>query len=197
MTCMAFQSTLPVWGATSVIAIALSCFSISIHAPRVGSDLGASGGHPWLRISIHAPRVGSDATARRHLADEGGFQSTLPVWGATASWRLESRHPRFQSTLPVWGATRARNARSWGRALISIHAPRVGSDPTRPTAWTSTADFNPRSPCGERHLLAVDRLAPRLISIHAPRVGSDKRASRLIAVMDYFNPRSPCGERQL
>ena len=79
-----FQSTLPVWGATP------SCWScqitqrISIHAPRVGSDLSSRlppplcgsnfnprspcgerpvtepGKRPVCPISIHAPRVGSD-----------------------------------------------------------------------------------------------------------------------------------------
>ena len=35
-------------------------------------------------ISIHAPRVGSDAI-RNHARPLGHiFQSTLPVWGATA-----------------------------------------------------------------------------------------------------------------
>ena len=33
---------------------------------------------------------------------------------------------------------------------ISIHAPRVGSDP-KELLWPSwRSDFNPRSPCGER-----------------------------------------------
>ena len=35
-----------------------------------------------------------------------GFQSTLPVWGATAADSSVKRRLRFQSTLPVWGATR-------------------------------------------------------------------------------------------
>ena len=34
--------------------------SISIHAPRVGSDFGTEEHHPSQDISIHAPRVGSD-----------------------------------------------------------------------------------------------------------------------------------------
>ena len=35
-----FQSTLPVWGATASIKIMRQSYTISIHAPRVGSDLG-------------------------------------------------------------------------------------------------------------------------------------------------------------
>ena len=146
-------------------------------------------------ISIHAPRVGSDVTAC--VATDYGqeFQSTLPVWGATPAPPLRSGrrpyfnprspcgerrdlfssvliwsmhfNPRspcgerlpqpqpllqklgFQSTLPVWGATLG-GAAPCCAGQISIHAPRVGSDP----------DF-----CQQRE--------PYQISIHAPRVGSD------------------------
>ena len=55
-----FQSTLPVWGATLHAAIALPKVSISIHAPRVGSDDSERGNAADTSISIHAPRVGSD-----------------------------------------------------------------------------------------------------------------------------------------
>ena len=79
--------------------------------------------------------------------------------------------------------------------------------------------FNPRSPCGERHLKkssaqdydAISIHAPRAgsdqhpnqttcciryISIHAPRAGSDSAHRRQEQEPGYFNPRSPCGERQ-
>ena len=39
-------------------------------------------------ISIHAPRVGSDCTFPRPPNPGTGFQSTLPVWGATPSHLL-------------------------------------------------------------------------------------------------------------
>ena len=80
-------------------------------------------------------------------------------------------------------------------ADISIHAPRVGSDITAAISSSSSSDFNPRSPCGERLLNmlsinfllifqstlpvwgATQALKKTLgnigISIHAPRVGSD------------------------
>ena len=101
-----FQSTLPVWGATSGSA---SPSRRSTHFnPR--SPCGERPNLPPLRgiessISIHAPRVGSDCTPVRHGFAPVGFQSTLPVWGATPSGA---------------GMTMFR--------LISIHAPRVGSD---------------------------------------------------------------------
>ena len=58
---IAFQSTLPVWGATALGSASVFGYQISIHAPRVGSDVPT--GKPTFvgsSISIHAPRVGSD-----------------------------------------------------------------------------------------------------------------------------------------
>ena len=56
---------------------------------------------------------------------------------------------------------------------ISIHAPHAGSDELSFSRGITPSDFNPRSPCGERHFTILP---------------SHKTA--------YFNPRSPCGERQ-
>ncbi len=58
------------------------------------------------------------------------FQSTLPAWGATMMLILiVLLRGIFQSTLPAWGATSDfKNAAI--SYLISIHAPRMGSDST-------------------------------------------------------------------
>ena len=57
---------------------------ISIHAPRVGSDRSDVLGVVLEDISIHAPRVGSDRSHGNLAGIMSAFQSTLPVWGATA-----------------------------------------------------------------------------------------------------------------
>ena len=103
---------------------------------------------------------------------------------------------------------------------ISIHAPRVGSDLRPPTCRKAPANFNPRSPCGERPGCFGQSLVESNISIHAPRVGSDHIAFSNTGVRTKFqstlpvwgatflrrlpnrchkhiNPRSPCGERRL
>ena len=56
-----FQSTLPVRGATWVVAAHCRQMLISIHAPRAGSDKTLSIFVMVRVISIHAPRAGSDA----------------------------------------------------------------------------------------------------------------------------------------
>ena len=139
MTMRVFQSTLPVWGAT-----------------------------------VMAPCCAADNV----------FQSTLPVWGATkcageckrGKPNVNPRSPcgerlghheqvlvdkTFQSTLPVWGATLERVQHD-GVGSISIHAPRVGSDSIIGPKIAASADFNPRSPCGERRCGAVIHKFKRL-----------------------------------
>ena len=167
-----FQSTLPGWGATFNVVLGVHSAHISIHAPRMGSDLFALSSCGLFHV----------------------FQSTLPGWGATGArglgktygmnfnprspdgerrYRLRYvRHapyfnPRspdgerplllpsrraissFQSTLPGWGATDAAHAFP-----------------------PSTGYFNPRSPDGERPYGYPPELIPK-----------------------NFNPRSPDGER--
>ena len=117
------------------------------------------------------------------------------MWGATAFADISAKIQGFQSTLPVWGATKL-DIDTVDALIISIHAPRVGSDkldnminqfpkhfnPRSPCgerrgciyfALHGWLYFNPRSPCGERPEDAVYDTLEMIISIHAPRVGSD------------------------
>ena len=80
----------------------------------------------------------------------------------------------FQSTLPVWGATSTKTKASNGMTIMSIHAPRVGSDHPKGRVLAGCWHFNPRSPCGERLVPPEVIDHQRAISIHAPRVGSDQ-----------------------
>ena len=167
---------------------------ISIHAPRVGSDV--SGFLIFVRcsISIHAPRVGSDF--HHHLV---GFR--IPYFNPRSPCG-ERRHSAPASTKIL---------------RISIHAPRVGSDCFFSSHVNGIIYFNPRSPCGERQNSQKARYNTRrfqstlpvwgatyqqfpvfyhkYISIHAPRVGSDRIVSLRRGECKHFNPRSPCGER--
>ena len=105
-----------------------------------------------VSISIHAPRGGSDFITDFIVCQSFLFQSTLPAGGATYAAVKTVGHPRdfnprsprgerlqylqrlrpsdrFQSTLPAGGATYALIWNEWFRD-ISIHAPRGGSDST-------------------------------------------------------------------
>ena len=122
---------------------------ISIHAPRVGSDAIRSKADVHRHISIHAPRVGSDYDVHRTAQYRGKFQSTLPAWGATRADVRPAPKSKISIHAPRVGSDLALNL---GVVLgtISIHAPRVGSDVLVAAGRAGLADFNPRSPRGER-----------------------------------------------
>ena len=168
---------------------------ISIHAPRTGSDQKAlkTGADPVIFQSTLPARGATGAFISMSLTNI--FQSTLPARGATAPSPDPNNYKQFQSTLPARGATEQpqgddRDERQFQSTLpargatvlsghvapldlISIHAPRTGSDRTRRANITTFSDFNPRSPHGER-----------LVHGDTARRQSD------------FNPRSPHGERR-
>ena len=152
-----FQSSLPVWGATSSLPVLVLVQIFQSSLPV----WGATGQHRLsiLRqvISILAPRVGSDVSLEDYYTKLEVFQSSLPVWGATALACLTSTAYIFQSSLPVWGAT---SIRAYALIVlpISILAPRVGSDRVLRVVLARVAYFNPRSPCGERQAGHVKRV---------------------------------------
>ena len=172
---------------------------------------------PTSTISIHAPRMGSDVCLPRLYTLQIIFLSTPPAWGATIAVRVAPVHddisihaPRmgsddFASTTPVIGG-------------ISIHAPRMGSDFHPCGLCQQPVYFYPRPPHGERLRNCVLRWdcryfyprpphgeRPRCISgdgrlehisIHAPRMGSDTIGTPARHMVDDFYPRPPHGERQ-
>ena len=144
---------------------------ISIHAPRVGSD--HRGGVATHRLQDFNPR--SPCGERRfHIVAfrvRGNFNPRSPC-----GERLCPPPPmcRIRDFNPRSPCGERRNCRRLGRVwpMISIHAPRVGSD-----------------------LRQVGPHQGRGISIHAPRVGSDGFILAADRLLTDFNPRSPCGER--
>jgi len=100
-----FQSTPPVWGATSSDMVINRRGDVSIHAPRVGSDQMQD--EFWQEVGSFNPR---------------------PPCGERPSTSIQTLTlDTFQSTPPVWGATQFCHV-SAAFLYVSIHAPRVGSD---------------------------------------------------------------------
>ena len=145
-------------------------------------------------ISIHAPRVGSDCSGGRHRKSRSNFNPRSPCGERLFRLsRLLRRFP-FQSTLPVWGATTG-EIKLPSDAVISIHAPRVGSDLSQTVidnALPGISIHAPRVGSDDGSILGISY---RNISIHAPRVGSDGSSLSSRSRGRNFNPRSPCGER--
>ena len=167
----AFQSTLPVRGATAAAYAGRDTGTISIHAPRAGSDGSVSGDNI---VGIH-------------------FNPRSPCGERPVSPMETRLDTIFQSTLPVRGGDMILYKKSW-IVMISIHAPRAGSDIFHNIFANIIFHFNPRSPCGERPATSTKSLFIP-ISIHAPRAGSDILWRMAYLRPAYFNPRSPCGER--
>ena len=122
-------------GSDVITCTVLMQYQISIHAPRMGSDYGyaekADKRHYFNPRSPHGERHGEF----NNSSVSNGFQSTLPAWGATAGKSLAESID-----------------------VISIHAPRMGSDSRKNAFIVIRRNFNPRSPHGERR--------------HAPRYSS-------------------------
>ena len=193
-----FQSTLPVWGATIGELYLQVETTISIHAPRVGSDSAHFNRfRKSNNISIHAPRVGSDTYCRHGCGKRSNFnprspcgerrqrqpgcrargirfQSTLPVWGATLHIRIRRQvDKRFQSTLPVWGATRYAKIITGGATYFNPRSP-CGERPVKSSYCPRCYAFQSTLPVWGATLYHIVDTKSSDISIHAPRVGSDK-----------------------
>ena len=123
----------------------------------------------------------------------------------------------FQSTLPARGATLAVSAGTlvW---IISIHAPRTGSDFSSSRIVLISSNFNPRSPHGERP--ATPHAIVRMVTFQStlpargatqsstfithlsafqstlPARGATRFSMLADTTFKHFNPRSPHGERQ-
>ena len=168
-------------------------------------------------ISIHAPREGSDPIAPKTNANPINFYPRSPRGERHSASHRHLSSTSFLSTLPARGATSKKTLQGI-RSVISIHAPREGSDGWPRVFLAMELHFYPRSPRGERHVaghrlhlqLLISIHAPRegsdsrtcgrrpptrRISIHAPREGSDHRTQTGICHGHNFYPRSPRGER--
>ena len=81
--------------------------------------------------------------------------------------------------------------------IISIHAPRAGSDDHMRCNGTIPTNFNPRSPCGERRVnLPQPFTAAIQFQSTLPVRGATFSVDCSANTSGNFNPRSPCGERQ-
>ena len=84
-----------------------------------------------------------------------------------------------------------------GGAAISIHAPRTGSDPKSFLSFLARQNFNPRSPHGERrYRRAWRRRVQANFNPRSPHGERRRTTWTTRAARANFNPRSPHGERR-
>ena len=145
-----FQSTLPARGATCVCDGRGACDGFQSTLPARGATLAKAQIATAEEISIHAPRTGSDPTR---------------VMRYCCSWLISIHAPRTGSD--------ASEGERFTAIDISIHAPRTGSDKTpRRCGRSTTKNFNPRSPHGERHPLYNWYFAKRIFQSTLPARGA-------------------------
>ena len=126
-----------------------SGMKISIHAPRAGSDDPGPLKASWIQYFNPCSPCGERPDLLIRFVHQLYFNPCSPcgerLW-LHSSWR---EAVQFQSMLPVRGATPGPDP-AQPKILISIHAPRAGSDQRRSHPCYVRRDFNPCSPCGER-----------------------------------------------
>ena len=203
-----FQSTLPARGATQCPKGRKCKMSISIHAPRTGSDddtaqSGARARHFNPRSPHGERRDGTALPCRQAHFNPRSPHGERLIRVVLLFKFVQNFNPR---------SPHGERLDSWERAKkvprISIHAPRTGSDKSAGSSTSWHSHFNPRSPHGERLCEAHRQYAAlyfnprsphgerpkaerrmrqeRKISIHAPRTGSDiSFAARIVSVSKF------------
>ena len=101
----AFQSTLPARGATAPSCVENVPKLFQSTLPARGATLLCYHFSRRKGISIHAPRTGSDNGASRGTDKAGNFNPRSPHGERHAVERFYALSPAFQSTLPARGAT--------------------------------------------------------------------------------------------
>ena len=193
-----FLSTLSLRRATWYHPLSAMQILISIHALLAESDrFFCRALQNKFPISIHALLAESD------LPLQGGkllcliFLSTLSLRRATNP-HPEPYYHRPISIHALLAESDGRNSQNINREHISIHALLAESDIKIGKILDYTANFYPRSPCGERPLTPARISSRLLISIHALLAESDLETFIILAKqLDNFYPRSPCGERPI
>ncbi len=130
-------------------------------------------GHPAYHFNPRS-RMGSDPACPWSIVVLREFQSTPPAWGATRLDRvLHRQRYHFNPRSPHGEADEVQDELDDLVRIISIHAPRMGSDVTSTQKLTGDKYISihaPRMGSDGMNLTIARALS---ISIHAPRMGSD------------------------
>ena len=170
-----FQSTHPVWGATTQ---GDGYYLVKHFNPR--TPCGVRRGqilprhHTQYYFNPRTPcgvrRLGVPAPTPA----DAGFQSTHPVWGATLQHNGEYVRLVISIHAPRVGCDDA-GFPHLPSGIISIHAPRVGCDLARTRlSAVNWSIFQSTHPVWGATHYGLQLLKLKIISIHAPRVGCDR-----------------------
>ena len=165
----------PLAGCDVPAGYALSAPSISIHAPLAGCDsIDVSLVAPYA-ISIHAPLAGCDQ-ALLDLFHFGRISIHAPLAGRGPpgiTWRMPISELHRRTPCGVRQTLKP----AFPKIVIfqSTHPLRGATQRVQHPGAADHQHFNPRTPCGVRHVASGCRLSMLRISIHAPLAGCDER----------------------
>ena len=169
----AFQSTLPMWGATINAKPACTLYTyFNPHSPCGERRQTRWKGQTPAYFNPHSP-CGERPKRIRESFTAPTFQSTLPMWGATTILTIDATRFHISIHTPHVGSDPVMALSQLSRLCISIHTPHAGSDRGIQTTSSPYRYFNPHSPCGERREIGRIGGVIFLISIHTPHAGSD------------------------
>ena len=170
-----FQSTHPLRGATSRLAVLVLITLISIHAPLAGCDESQDSGLTYPTISIHSPLAGCDFDPLPYRTHSQNFNPRTPcgVRPSSASSRRGNQHISIHA--PLAGCDE-RLTRLEDIINISIHAPLAGCDKVGICKKFRILSFQSTHPLrGATGARRSGRVWAEAISIHAPLAGCDGR----------------------
>ena len=151
-----------------------------------GERLESNRSHILLKVFLSTLSL---RRATAPLADgaqaDAAFLSTLSLRRATARGPLRARAPEI-SIHALLAESDVCGAEYPSPGGISIHALLAESDGHAAIAAVVVQNFYPRSPCGERHALALPDRAGIIISIHALLAESDLGAQAQLIAAPVF-----------
>ncbi len=146
---------------------------ISTHAPLAGRDSIRSNTCHIRSISTHAPLAGRDGRFVTVGMEQGDFNPRAPCGARLFAVRRHLRPLRFQPTRPLRGATSTKDhERNYEK--ISTHAPLAGRDVAKSTEAKKGNNFNPRAPCGARHVPTVTAITTHRFQPTRPLRGATR-----------------------
>ena len=146
-------------------------------------------------ISIHAPRTGSDHGSVGHGTDRGYFNPRSPHGERRDTKRITKRRNDFNPRSPHGERPSPMGILSGGQHFN----PRSPHGERRSTFNVNEEwlHFNPRSPHGERRRTAQTATIPMIFQSTLPARGATEALQAAAFQRRHFNPRSPHGERRL
>ena len=145
-------------------------------------------------ISIRAPRMGSDDAAKQSPRSVPHFNPHSPHGERPRARSLSREYVLFQSTLPAWGATYRLNVIPRKQMYFNPRPPAWGATITRVSDSSSFSYFNPRPPHGERRNRKMEGITPVIFQSTLPH-GERRTACVPGSPLAVFQSTLPHGER--